>query len=83
MSRFGTHELLVLSIENMTNESRRHCRARVKAWKIKPAINDYGPYNPQPIQPLWDWRLPQFPTITTPNTAQPIAWWQNPVVSVC
>ena len=80
MSRFGTFELSMLGIMNLSNEQRRRCCVRVKAWKAKPAPNDYYPYYPQPS---WDWRLPQVPTITTPNTAQPIAWWQNPVVSVC
>lgn len=72
MSRFGTRELTMLSIMNMANESRCHCRARVKVWKVKPAANDYEPYHHQPVQPVWDWR---------PNTAGHIAWWQNPVVS--
>ena len=74
MSSFGTLELNMLAILNISNEQRRHCCVRVKAWKVKPAINDYEPYNPQPVQPVWDWR---------PNTSFQPAWWQNPVVSTC
>jgi len=71
VSRFGTHELLVLSIENMANESRRHCRARVKEWKVKPPISDFPPYRTTPVI-VGPW---------APSDSAPLQWWQNPVVS--
>lgn len=77
--RFGTTALLHKEIANISNEQKRHCRI----GKVHPK------YRPQPVIPAMPYvgdfphYPPATPSIWTPNTAHPIVWWQNPVISTC